>query len=1585
MKKKLKLSVLLLFCALSLQAQWLFWGNGEYQNFQANPWAGVQLDLALRFEPNDITTYEGKSITKMKFHPGPVVNSANYQLKIWEATSGAAPVLMYTQDVSSVTFGQWNEVELTSPWPIDTSMELWFGVSISHTGAVGYDAGPVEPGKGNKFGNGVEWYDWGSGNWTVQAYAENAAPSFYTLTLLANPEEGGEVAGGGTFQAGEIIPVAATAAQGFEFAYWSNGEVQIFDPVFDFTMPAEDVTLTAVFEPAFQPEWLFWGDGEYQNFQANPWAGVQLDLALRFEPDDIAGYDGKSIVKMKFHPGPIQNAASYQLKIWEADPGVFPVLLYTQTVSSVTFGQWNEIELTTPWTINATKELWFGVSISHTGAVGYDAGPAEPGKGNKFGNGVEWYDWGDGNWTVQALISGGGATSYNLGLQSNPEEGGTVSGSGTYQAGQNIDIEAVANPDFEFVNWTKDGEVISTEAAFTFIMPEENLTLTANFESTIPLFILSLSANPENGGTLSGAGEYAAGVEMTVSALENEGFSFVNWTQDGTVVSTEESFAFVMPAENTQLVANFNMIYPDSYQVTIGGGQQFPQEVRMPFDFDWRNSVSQTLYYPEELGISKGVIDQLTYYKNFSQDVMNKTVKVWMGETTRQNLVSGWIPPSELTLVFDGLVDFPQGQGEINIQLDSPFQYNGGVLVIYSNRAFEQQYYSWNERFFATQDTGKYRTRQFNEDVPIDPMDPSLSSNYILDWHPNITLGFPTDVLGGIEGIVSDGSQPLEGVKVSIEGTTAEVFTNSSGYYSIPFIQADTYEIRFSRLGFMTHIEPDYVIEAGGISTLDGVLDASALVEVSGILRGNDGMMIQDAEILLSGNSDYMASSGPEGLFMINEVYEGLYTLFVTADNYVDYVAEDILITQGNADLGTIILAEKITPPLGLTVNTESQEAGKALLNWYHGEGQEFRYDNGTYTYWVGSADGDINSVFGSAYRSDAVLTEVSWYLTSEVGIVYPEVKIWIFGLGRNGIPDTSNLIYTMENVPNINDEWNVHVLDMPVVASDGFFVGVSYPGFYALGCDDGLDPEWPFTENTLYYVEYGETDFIPIESLVPGWDLNFMIRAYGVNNQELKSFADAESPVPMIGQITILSEQAALANSPVSPFVSTDGNNGYREFIGFNVFLNNMDNPLTTINGNQYLLEYLPAGEYLAGVQSVYTSGVSEIITENFEITMGAPPQSILIPEGWSGWSAYNIPGGDGAFADVVDPVAGQMVLTQYFNQVFYPQYGVNTMGDFSNTHGYVSKMNSDVELLITGLRTETTLELSEGWNLMPVPTHCSADAATLFGQIPELIIAVEVAGNGIYWPGITNTLEVLVPGRAYWVKVSDNCSLAFPACSPTDNTSTKAPLRFSGATTWNPVACTDLSHIVVFDQKVLRKLESGDIIGAFTNEGICAGITVYENNGVSFVLYGDDMTTVEKDGFAENESINLRLYRNSLQQEYDIEVVFSSKAPDSQGTYTSFGVSLISDIELLPTGIDDPGDDLIEVYPNPSEGIFSVRNISAPKNVGFSIRNVTGITVKSGFLRPDKIINLQEQPDGIYFLYLQDHCSKPKKLIKK
>ena len=69
----------------------------------------------------------------------------------------------------------------------------------------------------------------------------------FLVTLQAEPEDGGAVAGGGKYLPGENVKLTAKPKDGFHFVAWMNGETPISDEeTYSFTA-SEDLTLTAVF------------------------------------------------------------------------------------------------------------------------------------------------------------------------------------------------------------------------------------------------------------------------------------------------------------------------------------------------------------------------------------------------------------------------------------------------------------------------------------------------------------------------------------------------------------------------------------------------------------------------------------------------------------------------------------------------------------------------------------------------------------------------------------------------------------------------------------------------------------------------------------------------------------------------------------------------------------------------------------------------------------------------------------------------------------------------------------------------------------------------------------------------------------------------------------------------------------------------------------------------------------------------------------------------------------------------------------------------------------------------------------------
>ncbi|MCR4847724.1 MAG: T9SS type A sorting domain-containing protein [Bacteroidales bacterium] len=218
---------------------------------------------------------------------------------------------------------------------------------------------------------------------------------------------------------------------------------------------------------------------------------------------------------------------------------------------------------TTNYTISASANPTAGGSVTGGGSYTQGATASVTATANSGYTFTNWTENGsvvstnptysftvNGNRTLVAHFS---QNSYTVSASANPTAGGTVSGGGTYQQGQNCTLTASANTGYAFTNWTESGSVVSTNATYSFTV-NGNRTLVAHFSQNS--YTVSASANPTAAGTVSGGGTYQQGQNCTLTASANTGYAFTNWTESGSVVSTNPTYSFTVNGNRT-LVANF--------------------------------------------------------------------------------------------------------------------------------------------------------------------------------------------------------------------------------------------------------------------------------------------------------------------------------------------------------------------------------------------------------------------------------------------------------------------------------------------------------------------------------------------------------------------------------------------------------------------------------------------------------------------------------------------------------------------------------------------------------------------------------------------------------------------------------------------------------------------------------------------------------------------------------------------------------------------------------------------------------------------------------------------------------------------
>ena len=371
----------------------------------------------------------------------------------------------------------------------------------------------------------------------------------YTITVSANPSNGGTVTGGGSYNQGQSCSVSATANNGFTFTNWTeNGSVVSTQANYTFTVTGNR-NLVANFQ------------GQQQSYtitvSANPTNGGTVTGG--------GSYNQGQQCTVSATP-----ATGYTFLRWtENGTQVSTNTNYTFTVTGnrnlvAQFQQQN-------YTISVSANPSNGGSVAGGGAYHYGDNCtviATPANGYTF---LRWTENGNqvstnatytftvtGNRTLVAQFQ---QQSYTITATANPTNGGTVTGGGTFNYGQSCTLTATPATGYTFVRWTKNGMQVSTNATYTFTVTE-SAAYVAQF--SVQSFTVSVSANPTDGGTLTGGGTFNYGQNCTVTATANTGYNFVNWTEGGNVVSTNTHFTFPVTSNRT-LVANFTL---QTFQIT---------------------------------------------------------------------------------------------------------------------------------------------------------------------------------------------------------------------------------------------------------------------------------------------------------------------------------------------------------------------------------------------------------------------------------------------------------------------------------------------------------------------------------------------------------------------------------------------------------------------------------------------------------------------------------------------------------------------------------------------------------------------------------------------------------------------------------------------------------------------------------------------------------------------------------------------------------------------------------------------------------------------------------------------------------
>ncbi len=379
----------------------------------------------------------------------------------------------------------------------------------------------------------------------------------------------------------------------------------------------------------------------------------------------------------------------------------------------------------------------------------------------------------------------------------------------------------------------------------------------------------------------------------------------------------------------------------------------------------------------------------------------------------------------------------------------------------------------------------------------------------------------------------------------------------------------------------------------------------------------------------------------------------------------------------------------------------------------------------------------------------------------------------------------------------------------------------------------------------------------------------------------------------------------------------------------------------------------------------------------------------SIVIPEGWSGFSSYV--GNNTDFEIALESVADQLMIAQTMSGIYWPEGGINTIGNFSNATGYKIKMTESIILNLTGPATSvSTVELTQGWNLIPVLSSNYINYNDIISQLGDnLIVMKEIAGNGIIWPemGIYN-IPVLKPGSAYIIAVNENTSITFDEFGEMKNGIVDTYPNDENNSPWIVTERTTITHSVAFAQNSLGNLSNGDYIAAFNENNICVGLTEIsnQNQNIALTIFGDENLTPNIEGMIIGEKIHFKVYKESTDEIIPVSVAFNTTFLSSDGLFTENGLSVVERITIKSTSVSETMANNVSVYPNPCKGklTFSAENVFSSYTI--SISDLNGRPILEENLSGQTQIDLSVYPKGFYIVVINgDNYRKIEKLILK
>ena len=259
--------------------------------------------------------------------------------------------------------------------------------------------------------------------------------NYYEITAMANPTAGGVVTGAGIIEGGQTCTLTAMPNGGYGFLNWTeSGEVVSEDAVYSFTVEGS----------------------------RNLVAHFQIETNNYWTP--VSGYEGNMTFSSVVLIDDVEQANNH------LELGAFIGEECRGSVMPILFGsRWAYFLTVLGNAADAGQPVIFRL-YDHDTQEELDVLCA---------NAIEYAS--DASYGLESLYEFRFNTKRTVSVSVDPADGGMVEGAGEYYRESSVTLVATPSYGYAFRNWTENGEVVSTEASYTFTLMDDR-TLVAHFD-----------------------------------------------------------------------------------------------------------------------------------------------------------------------------------------------------------------------------------------------------------------------------------------------------------------------------------------------------------------------------------------------------------------------------------------------------------------------------------------------------------------------------------------------------------------------------------------------------------------------------------------------------------------------------------------------------------------------------------------------------------------------------------------------------------------------------------------------------------------------------------------------------------------------------------------------------------------------------------------------------------------------------------------------------------------------------------------------------------------------------------------------